>query len=159
MTDLTREVVFRTPGDSERLRVLGWELEVLVRAEQTGGRMGLIQGYFPAGVDGPPAHRDGHDELFLVLEGEMRFQIDENVVQAPAGTTIFIPEGTLHTFKNEAGAPARMMGAFLPGGYERYFEEIARLTNSATPPFSELAELAQRFGTTYVGPPVWRQAT
>ena len=155
MTDLSRELVLHNPGEGEALSILGWQRQVVLRAEQTGGRLALVEGRFPAGADGPPAHRDGHDELFIVTEGEVRFQLEDRVTQAPAGTTIFIPEGTLHTFKNEDGGPARIIGAFLPGGYERYFEAIAQLTNSKTPDFAELAELAARFGTTYVGPPIW----
>ena len=157
MTDLSRELVLHYPGEGEALNILGWDMQVVLRAEQTGGRLGLVEGTFPAGADGPPAHRDGHDELFLVIEGEVRFQLEQDVVQATPGTTIFIPEGILHTFKTEEGSPARIIGAFLPGGYERYFEAIAQLTNTATPDFAELAALAQRFGTTYVGPPVWSQ--
>lgn len=156
MTDLGRELVIRGPDDGEALSILGWSLRILLRAEQTGGQMGLIEGRFPAGADGPPAHRDGHDELFVVLEGEFRFQIEQEVIQVQAGSTLFIPEGTLHTFKNEAGALGRLMGAFLPGGYERYFEDLSRLTNAASPDFAQMAELAARHGTTYVGPPAWQ---
>ena len=117
--------------------------------------MGLVEGRFPPGAKGPPAHKDGHDELFLVLEGKVRFQIEQEISQAVPGTTIFSPEGTLHTFKPEDDGPTRIVGAFLPGGYERYFEAIAALPDSTAPSSEVLAELAARFGTEYVGPAVW----
>ena len=33
----------------------------------------------------------GHEELYLVLQGRARFEIDEEQVDAPAGTFVFIP--------------------------------------------------------------------
>jgi len=33
-----------------------------------------------------------HEELYLVLDGEARFQVDDETVDAPAGTFVFVPD-------------------------------------------------------------------
>jgi hypothetical protein len=42
-------------------------------------------------------HRD--DEGFHVLEGCLRFRFEHGEVEAPAGTTVFVPAGLAHTYR------------------------------------------------------------
>jgi ethanolamine utilization protein EutQ len=46
-----------------------------------------------------------YNEVFYVLEGELRFRTDEGVTVGKPGDLIFIPEGT--TFRYEASGRAR----------------------------------------------------
>jgi mannose-6-phosphate isomerase-like protein (cupin superfamily) len=43
--------------------------KVLVRSEQSRGRIGVIESVMPPGVTGPPLHKHDFDEAFYVLEG------------------------------------------------------------------------------------------
>jgi hypothetical protein len=49
------------------------------------------------------------EEGFSVLEGEITFLVGDKRLVARAGTFGNMPAGTLHTFKNESGKPARML--------------------------------------------------
>jgi uncharacterized RmlC-like cupin family protein len=42
-------------------------------------------------------HED--DEAWHVLEGTLRFRFLDEVVEAPAGSTVFVPAGAAHTFE------------------------------------------------------------
>jgi hypothetical protein len=42
-------------------------------------------------------HRD--DEGFYVLDGCLRFRFEHGEVDAPAGTTVFVPAGLAHTYR------------------------------------------------------------
>ena len=47
---------------------------------------------------------------------------------ARLGDFLFVPEGGIHAFRNESGAPATMLILFAPGApREDYFETTARL--------------------------------
>jgi quercetin dioxygenase-like cupin family protein len=60
--------------------------EILLRAEQTGGAIGAVEISVPAGWEGPPLHHHAFDEAFYVLEGELTFQLgDELAVAGPGG--------------------------------------------------------------------------
>src|SRR4029453_12364310 len=39
------------------------------------------------------------DEAWHVLEGSLRFRFADREVDAPAGTTVFVPAGTPHTYR------------------------------------------------------------
>jgi mannose-6-phosphate isomerase-like protein (cupin superfamily) len=43
--------------------------------------------------------------MFYVLNGTLQFSLDENTIDAPAGTLVVVPEGAVHTFRNISGDP------------------------------------------------------
>jgi len=47
-------------------------IRILVREEQSEGRVGVVESTMPAGAPGPPLHLHDFDEAFYVLEGERR---------------------------------------------------------------------------------------
>jgi uncharacterized cupin superfamily protein len=54
------------------------------------------------------------DEAWHVLEGSLRFLLDGERVDAPAGTTIFAAKGTAHAYGNPAPHPARYLLVLTP---------------------------------------------
>jgi mannose-6-phosphate isomerase-like protein (cupin superfamily) len=55
---------------------------------------------------GPPQMHVHHedDEAWHVLEGTVVFRFGEREVEAPAGTTVFVPAGVGHTYQSREGA-------------------------------------------------------
>ena len=47
------------------------------------------------------------DEAWHVLEGNLRFRVGSETVDAPAGTTVFVEKGTPHAYGNPSPEPAR----------------------------------------------------
>jgi Cupin domain len=66
---------------------------VLPRSEETDGRIALIESTMPAGAAGPPLHTHTFDETFYVLEGELTFQVGNEVRVARAGEVAFAVAG------------------------------------------------------------------
>jgi tetratricopeptide (TPR) repeat protein len=70
--------------------------------------------------DGP----DPQEELYLVLDGRARFELDGEQVDAPAGTLVFVRPGVRRTaFAEEAGTTLLVLGgtpgkAYEPDGWE-----------------------------------------
>jgi quercetin dioxygenase-like cupin family protein len=52
------------------------------------------------------------DEAWHVLEGVLRFKFPDREVNAPAGTTVFVPAGVAHTY--EVVEPARYLIILTP---------------------------------------------
>jgi len=65
--------------------------------------------------------------MWYVLEGHFRFRADEEILDAPADSFVFVPRGTAHCFQNIGGEPARILVMFTPSGMERFFEQHADL--------------------------------
>lgn len=69
----------------------------------------------PGGPPGPPRfiaplHLHRHDdEAWYVLEGVLRVRVGESEVEARAGSAVFVPRGTPHTYWNPGQEPARYL--------------------------------------------------
>ena len=78
-------------------------------------------------------HREsgGHEELYVVLRGRATFTLDEDEVDAPAGTLVFVQPGTLRgAIAREDGTAVLVVGAkpgeiFEPSPWEETFAAIS----------------------------------
>jgi quercetin dioxygenase-like cupin family protein len=122
--------------------------KVLLRGEESDGQVAIVD---LSGGGRPPLHHHDFDEAFYVLEGELTFQLGEDVFTRSAGELAFAPRGVAHTYANLSGAPARALLVITPAGFERYFDQIAaRISGSEPPP--EAAKPIPEVVT--VGPPL-----
>jgi len=97
--------------------------ELLATAKQTGGVLGIFRQTI-APKSGPPTHLHGMEaEFCYVVSGQFNFKLGENVVSAPAGSFIFIPRRTPHTFQNIGTEPGVLLFGVTPGGFEAMFAE------------------------------------
>jgi mannose-6-phosphate isomerase-like protein (cupin superfamily) len=72
------------------------------------------------GRDGPSAHaHEDEDDAFYILDGELRFLIDDEEIPAPAGTFVLVPPGVRHTFVNRTSSPVRILNIHAPAGFDR----------------------------------------
>ena len=127
--------------------------KVLLRSEQSDGHVAVVE--LP-GDGRPPLHKHDFDETFYVLDGELTFQLGDEVFTRRAGELAFAPGGVPHTYANLSGAPARALLVINPAGFERYFDRIAaRITGSDPPP--EAAKPIPE--VVIVGPPLGGEQT
>jgi uncharacterized cupin superfamily protein len=83
--------------------------------------------------------RRSDDEAWHVLEGSLRFRFPNREVDAPAGTTVFVPAGSPHTYR--VTEPSRYLIFLTP----RLDHLIARLRS--LPDQSELRATLAEFDT------------
>jgi quercetin dioxygenase-like cupin family protein len=125
-------------------------VHILLRSEQSSDNVGIIELTVPAGWDGPPLHHHDFDEAFYVLDGQLTFQLADELKTAKAGELIFAPRGSHHTLANLSDKRARYVLICTPGEFTRYFETL-RSQLTGTPP----AEASERYPeTVVVGPTI-----
>jgi mannose-6-phosphate isomerase-like protein (cupin superfamily) len=107
---------------------------VALRGEQSGGAISVIENTVPAGWDGPPLHHHEFDETFYVLDGELTFQVRDELFTAGPGALALAPGGVAHTLANLAAVPARYLLLCTPAGFEGYFARLAAQAAGADPP-------------------------
>jgi quercetin dioxygenase-like cupin family protein len=129
----------------------GGRIDVLVRGEQSGARIAVMENRVGAGFAGPHLHHHDFDELFYVLDGELTFQLGDEVITRRAGELAFAPRGVHHTFANHSGAEARTLIVCTPAGFERYFARMAAEQAGVDPPEWALQPLPS---VTTVGPQI-----
>ena len=130
----------------------GW-CDYLATGGRTRGDYGLYRWHMagPPGGPAPHFHRS-LSESFFVLDGEIELYEGTKWVTGRPGDFLFVPEGGVHAFRNDSGAPATMLILFSPGApRERYFEGLAeRADMSEQPTEEELAEFFRRHDTFWV---------
>jgi quercetin dioxygenase-like cupin family protein len=102
-----------------------FDTTVLLRGEDTGGELALVRNTVPAGWAGPPLHHHAFDETFYVLDGELTFQLGDELAVAGPGALAFAPGDAVHTVANRSDAPASYLLLCTPAGFERSFARMA----------------------------------
>jgi quercetin dioxygenase-like cupin family protein len=107
---------------------------VLLRSEQSDGRVSVTESTMPADAKGPPLHTDDLDEAFYVIDGELTFQLGAELRTAGPGELAFALRGVPHTLANRSSAPAGFVIVCIPAGFEREFARRAAAQAGVEPP-------------------------
>jgi quercetin dioxygenase-like cupin family protein len=131
---------------SARLQHIG--VRFMISGAQTGGLFSVVEHPIdPASLGAPYHTHTKEDEYSIVLEGDVGFALDEQVVVGHQGDTVFKPRNVRHTFWNAGDAPARILEIITPAGFETYFAEVGEVFAKAGPPdVAALASIAGRYG-------------
>lgn len=126
------------------------DINVHLRGDDSEGRLAVIETAVPAGFGGPPLHvHPEFDEAFYVLEGELTYQLRDELIAAGPGTFAIAQRGVPHTFANLSGETARHLILCSPAGFERYFMRMAAERAGVPPPPEAEGPIPE---TRHVGP-------
>ncbi len=135
--------------------------EFLVPNDATAGQLTVFQATMSEGFS-PPRHiHTREDEVFLIREGEVCFDLDGDRQLTGPGASVYMPRGVPHTFRVESPV-ARMLGIMTPGAFEQLFRKLSvpaaerTLPVPGTVPFDVPAVMQEqeRLGTKVIGPPM-----
>lgn len=142
------DAVVRRAGEGDTVALGASTALFKAQGADGDGTFSLTEVTLAPAFRGPVPHR--HEELvdsFYVLEGTAAVRVGDEVHDATAGSYVFVPPGTVHTFSNRSGAPVRLLDLMAPGGFEQYLEEVAReAAASGRPPSPEtMARIASAY--------------
>ena len=86
----------------------------------------------PLRLIAPPHLHRSDDETWYVLEGTLRVRVGKEEVEAHAGSAVFVPRGTPHTYWNPGSGPVRYLLVMTANIY-RLIQEIYAM-QERTPP-------------------------
>lgn len=138
---------------------------IRVRLSHRHGRDGIsiLEQTAPRG-DSPPRHfHVDEDEVFHVLEGDLRFLLDDRERIVTTGETVLAPKGVPHTYRVESER-ARWLVVTAGRQFEDFVRAMSRpaetpaLPVAAGPPppdaIAALVTTAKQFGIEIIGPPL-----
>jgi mannose-6-phosphate isomerase-like protein (cupin superfamily) len=130
------ELVYRT----------GNTVHYLATGASTNGQFGLYRWEMGPEPSGPDLHfHRSISESFYILSGTVRIYDGSRWIETTPGDFVHVPEGGIHAFRNESGAPASMLLHFAPGApREGYFEGLPNLGGASE---EERAEFFLRHDT------------
>lgn len=122
-------------GEGSSFWVLGDLYTFKVTGEKTNGAFTVIDQVIQP-QSGPPPHiHHREDESFYVVEGRFSFLCGGKQSVLEAGSFVYIPKGTMHTFKNIEEKQGRLLVIITPAGLEEFFYAIGTpATNTTTAP-------------------------
>lgn len=132
-------------GERPALNILGMPLRMLCEAGETGGSWSLFEEEVPFGM-GPPAHRHDWDEAYYILDGEVEFAIDGEMVKSARGDFNYLPRNTVHGFKGASSSPARVLIFAAPAHGSEFFRELSQEIRSLPEDSSKIPEIGERHG-------------
>jgi quercetin dioxygenase-like cupin family protein len=95
------------PHAARHLWFLSGRVTVRVSCEDGPDRISVLEHQAPQG-ESPPLHiHRNQDEVFHVLEGNLRLVVNGNELSAAPGQTVITPKGTPHTYRVESPHGAR----------------------------------------------------
>lgn len=96
-----------------------------VGADTSHGRLSMLEVTIPPRTLIKPHTHTREEEFSLVLAGPIGVRTgDRTVEEVPAGSWLIKPRSVPHAMWNVGDEPARVLEVVMPGGLERYFEEI-----------------------------------
>lgn len=125
MAEMHRAPVVVQPGEGEAIPALGMTHKVW--SEWYAGGLSILEGIIGPGSLIPPHTHANEDECTFVIEGELSFDVGGTVVMVGPGSYALKPRGVPHAFWNAGSEPARVMEIHSPGGFDRYYDELAEL--------------------------------
>lgn len=121
-------------GEGARFPIGPTLITVKVGSETTP-RLFLAEHLLPPGFAGPPPHHHAEmDHVLYVLSGQVRVRVGDDATLLDHGDVAYVPRGTSHGFGNVGTSEARLLEFNLPGGFDRYYAELA----AAFPPGAEV---------------------
>lgn len=107
---------------------------VLLHGEQSGGHVSMMENVVSARSPGPPLHLHDFDEAFYLLEGELVFQVEDELFTKRAGELAFVPRNVAHALANQTDEDARYLLVCTPAGLERLFARMEAAWRGVEPP-------------------------
>ncbi len=121
-------------GEGRATWFLGTLMTVKAGGEQTAGSFTLLEWTAPPGFAPPPHVHHAEDEAFYILEGSMTVTCGDHSWQAGPGSFVFLPRGQVHGFTVTGTKPIRGLQLTVPGGFERFMDEVGEPARAPTLP-------------------------
>jgi quercetin dioxygenase-like cupin family protein len=151
------------PGEGEALWLFGELQTYKLAGEDTGGAFTAFEMTVAPHSAPPPHIHHQADETFYVLEGTLEVSDGERTIEVATGAWVYVPRGTIHTWRNVGAEPAKMLVLFTPAGSEGYFKELGEpaVGESSPPPpppsgppdVGKIVTVASKHGTEILPPP------
>ncbi len=139
-----------TPAEAKICDAFGDQATFYLTGERTGGRYTMFLNVTPPGSGPPPHWHDHEDEWFYVLEGRVEFFHDGKWTEVPPGASVFMPRGSVHTFRNVGDTLLKQVIHTAPSGFETFFARVAEeFHRDGGPDVARVVEISAEHGIHY----------
>ena len=129
------------------IRVGQMTIHYLIDGTSTGG-MGIFELNVPPKANVPPPHsHTASEECVYVLEGVLRYAVNDVSRDLRRGDWMFTPRGSVHQFSNPHDELARALIVLTPDIGAQYFRDVGAVVNVGGPPDrAKLFQVMSKYG-------------
>ena len=121
---MSAKTVGAREGDSYEFGGLSVQRKIV--SHDTNGNVSVVHQHLNPRTLAAPLHYHHHeDEVKYVLQGCIGVMLGDQVIEAEAGSWVFMPRHQWHTFWNAGDEPCELIGVTSPAGFEEFFSEAA----------------------------------
>ena len=142
------------PQEQPVLKIGQLEIRYLIDGTVAGAGVGVFELTVPPGARVPPAHsHSGNEEVVYVLDGVLRYTVDDETRDLAPGQRMYTPRGSVHAFSNPHDGTARALIILTPDIGLQYFRDIAEVTGAPGGPNpADMAAVMTRYGLVLAPP-------
>lgn len=128
-----------------------FEIRCILSGKETNGKVAVFEEIVAPG-SGPPRHiHPKQIEVFHIIDGLLRFEVDGETFQRGTGAAASVPAGAVHTFRNEGDKPVIIHFELIPAGKsEEFFEKLVAGDYDQ----EKVEAFFKRYGLELAGPPL-----
>jgi quercetin dioxygenase-like cupin family protein len=149
-----------TADEGEALWFIGSLTTIKASSQSTAGRVAVIEHLSPRGSGSPLHVHHREDEWFYVMQGELTLWVGGQLMNAPAGSFVYGPRDTPHTYTVNSDT-ARFLVVTEPAGFDNFVRALAQPAAKRVIPLPEteptdvgvMTRLAAEHGIEILGPP------
>jgi quercetin dioxygenase-like cupin family protein len=148
-----------TPELQRAVWFLGSLVRIRAGGDATGGRLAILEHHAERGYGSPLHRHDVAEETFLVVDGELRVEVDGQALVAGAGAVAFLPRRIPHAFV-VTSPQAWYFTLHTPAGFDQFALTAGTPATTDTPPAdalppdpAALAAMARAYDIEILGPP------
>lgn len=136
------------PDEAQKISLYDVAFRYGIGSDQSDGALSMLEVTIPPRTLIKPHTHTREDEYTLILEGSVGVRLgEETVEEIPTGSWLAKPRSIPHAMWNVGEQPARILEVVLPGGIERYFEQIAPILLEHGPDWTKRYDaLAEEYG-------------
>lgn len=121
-----RPPVVLGPGEGRRYPMGSIAAVFKADGRETNNQYSISEWWLEPHTKGPGPHTHSEDDVFYVLEGTLSLLVDQEWVDAAAGSFVLIPGGTTHDFENRSDVRAGALNVSAPGSFEEHMPGISQ---------------------------------
>lgn len=116
-------------NEGNLLHSLGDNITVKFTGEDTNDQFAIVQQRNQPGTGLPPHLHTNEDEVFKLLQGQVKFSLNDQEHILSAGDAVFCPRGIPHSWVVIGEEMAIVDLTIVPAGMEKMFVEIDAIEN------------------------------
>jgi len=158
MSDTSNRGFHVRAGEGRRIWAFGDLMILKATAEQTAGRVFVMEQHVPRHQHPPGRHvHEVDDQSWFVIAGRGRWFVGEQTIEAGPGDFVHGPHGVPHAFSADTD-DLHVLVITAPAGLEGFFDAMGVDATELTHPPADLPEVpddpeaARRYGVTALGP-------